>query len=133
MVQFSYPSSTSPISGRNYCHRLLLIFLPSLQWRPLPKPFPTVPLDLSKIVSPMPFIFSIYPLPSGQNIICFTFRALKILVVPNIRKFSLNYYLCKNSLVLRLPSGTVDKNLPAGAGEMSSIPGPGIFHMLWSN
>lgn len=50
------PSSTSPICGRNYCHRLLLI-LPSLQWRPPPQPFPTVPLDLSKIVSPMPFLY----------------------------------------------------------------------------
>ena len=28
---------------------------------------------------------------------------------------------------------TVDKNLPASAGDMASIPGPGRFHMQWSN
>ena len=28
-----------------------------------------------------------------------------------------------------LPGGTVDKNLPANAGDMGSIPGPGRFHM----
>ena len=32
-----------------------------------------------------------------------------------------------------LPGGTVDKNLPANAGDMSSIPGPGRSHMPWSN
>ena len=26
-------------------------------------------------------------------------------------------------------SGTVDKNLPASAGDMGLIPGPGRFHM----
>ena len=31
------------------------------------------------------------------------------------------------------PSGRVDKNPPANAGDMGSIPGPGRFHMLWSN
>ena len=31
------------------------------------------------------------------------------------------------------PSGTVDKNLPANAGDMGLILGPGRFHMLWSN
>ena len=31
------------------------------------------------------------------------------------------------------PSGTVDKNPPASAGDMGSIPGPGRFHTLWSN
>ena len=30
------------------------------------------------------------------------------------------------------PGGTVDENLPASAGDMSSIPGPGSFHMPWS-
>ena len=29
--------------------------------------------------------------------------------------------------------GTVDKNLPANAGGMGSIPGLGGFHVLWSN
>ena len=29
--------------------------------------------------------------------------------------------------------GTVDKNLPANAGDRGSIPGPGRSHMPWSN
>ena len=28
------------------------------------------------------------------------------------------------------PGGTVDKNLPANAGDMGSVPGPGRSHML---
>ena len=31
------------------------------------------------------------------------------------------------------PDGTVDRNLPAIAGDMDSIPGLGRFHMPWSN
>ena len=31
------------------------------------------------------------------------------------------------------PGGSVDKNLPASAAYMGSIPGLGRFHMLWSN
>ena len=31
------------------------------------------------------------------------------------------------------PGGTVDKNLPANAGDMSSIPGLGRFHIPWGN
>ena len=31
------------------------------------------------------------------------------------------------------PGGAVDKNLPAEAGDMGSIPGPGRFHMPRSN
>ena len=31
------------------------------------------------------------------------------------------------------PGGAVFKNLPANAGDTGSIPGPGRFHMLWSN
>ena len=30
-------------------------------------------------------------------------------------------------------SGPVVENLPANAGDMGSIPGPGIFHMPWAN
>ena len=30
-------------------------------------------------------------------------------------------------------SGAVDKNLPANAGDMGSIPGPGRLQMLWSS
>ena len=31
------------------------------------------------------------------------------------------------------PGGSVDKNLSANAGDTGSIPGPGRFHMWWSN
>ena len=31
------------------------------------------------------------------------------------------------------PGGPVVENLPANAGDMSSIPGLGRFHMLWVN
>ena len=31
------------------------------------------------------------------------------------------------------PGGTVDKNPPANGGDMDLIPGPGRFHMPWSN
>ena len=31
------------------------------------------------------------------------------------------------------PGGTVDKNLPANAGDTGSSPGPGRSHMLRSN
>ena len=31
------------------------------------------------------------------------------------------------------PGGAVDKNPPANAGDRSSAPGPGRFHMPWSN
>ena len=31
------------------------------------------------------------------------------------------------------PGGGVVKNPPANAGAVGSIPGPGRFHMLWSN
>ena len=31
------------------------------------------------------------------------------------------------------PGGTVVKNLPANAGDMGLIPGPGRSHMPWSN
>ena len=31
------------------------------------------------------------------------------------------------------PRGPVVKNPPANAGDMGSIPGPGRFHMMWSN
>ena len=32
-----------------------------------------------------------------------------------------------------LSGGAVDRSLPANAGDMSSIPGLGRFHMLWVN
>ena len=30
------------------------------------------------------------------------------------------------------PGDTVDKNLPASAWDLGSIPGPGRFHITWS-
>ena len=35
--------------------------------------------------------------------------------------------------LLDFPGGAVDKNLPASAGDMGSIPHPGRSHVLWSN
>jgi len=35
--------------------------------------------------------------------------------------------------ILDFPSGTVEKNPPANAGDTGSIPGPGRFHMPQSN
>ena len=37
------------------------------------------------------------------------------------------------SLARDFPGGSVDKNLPANAGDMGSVPGPGRFYTLWSN
>ena len=31
------------------------------------------------------------------------------------------------------PGGTVDKNWPVNSGDTGLIPGPGRFHMPWSN
>ena len=31
------------------------------------------------------------------------------------------------------PGGLVDKNPPANAGDVGSVPGPGRFHVLWGN
>ena len=36
----------------------------------------------------------------------------------------------KNTQILDFPGGTVDKNLPANAEDVGSIPGPGRAHML---
>ena len=36
---------------------------------------------------------------------------------------------CDSKDAKDLPDGTLDKNLPAKAVDMGSIPGPGRFHM----
>ena len=41
-------------------------------------------------------------------------------------------FLAKN-IFQGFPHGPVVKNLPANAGDSSSIPGPGRFHVPWSN
>ena len=38
-----------------------------------------------------------------------------------------------NAAKLSFPGGAVVKNLPANAGDMGLIPGPGRSHMLRSN
>ena len=35
--------------------------------------------------------------------------------------------------MLDFPGGTVDRNPPANAGDMGSIPGPGRLHTPWDN
>ena len=47
-----------------------------------------------------------------------------LLIPPPIIRKVLNGDFC---------GGTVDKNLPASAGGRGLIPGPGRFHMPWSN
>ena len=45
-------------------------------------------------------------------------------------------YIChfkKNTYSWDFPGGAVGKNLPANAGDMGSVPGPGRFHMSRSN
>ena len=42
-------------------------------------------------------------------------------------------FIFKDIWPLRLTGGPVVKNLPANGGDMSLIPGPGRFHMPWSN
>ena len=42
-------------------------------------------------------------------------------------------YVLTLKTCLDFPGGAVDKNPPANAEDMGSIPGPGRFHMLWSN
>ena len=46
-------------------------------------------------------------------------------------------YLSKNKTLVGwggdFPGGPLVKNPPANAGSMGSIPGPGRFHMPWSN
>ena len=39
----------------------------------------------------------------------------------------------KKKEIWDFPGGTVIKNPPANAGHMGSIPGPGRYHMSWSN
>ena len=41
--------------------------------------------------------------------------------------------IIKKSTNRDFPGGAVDKNLPAIAGDMGLIPGPGRSHVLWSS
>ena len=42
-------------------------------------------------------------------------------------------HICIEKRGQGFPGGAVVKNLPANAGDMGSIPGPGRSHMPWSN
>ena len=37
------------------------------------------------------------------------------------------------TVIADFPGGAVDRNLPANAGHMCSIPGAGRFHIPWNN
>ena len=57
-----------------------------------------------------------------------------------INKSSLDFYCSrmpfekkKKSMYWGFPGGPVVKNPPCNAGNTSSIPGPGRFHMQWGN
>ena len=43
------------------------------------------------------------------------------------------FYLWIKATVKSFPGGALVKNLPASAGDTGSSPGPGRFHMPWSN
>ena len=42
-------------------------------------------------------------------------------------------HVVANSIISDLSGGAVDKNSPANAKDMGSVPGLGRFHMLWNN
>ena len=47
--------------------------------------------------------------------------------------FPRSRFRCQETTFLDFPGGPVDKNPPANAGDMGSIPGPGSFHTRWRN
>ena len=54
-------------------------------------------------------------------------KILQAIILQHIYIFSLK------NIFQGFPHGPVVKNLPASAGDTSSIPGPGRFHVPWSN
>ena len=46
--------------------------------------------------------------------------------------FKVLYYKIKKCYLSDFPRGAVDKNRPASAGDMGSVPDPGRFHKQWS-
>ena len=54
-------------------------------------------------------------------------------IILSIPIFIMRNFKHKYKLKEDFPGGAVDKNLPANAGDMSLIPGPGIFYLLQSN
>ena len=65
-------------------------------------------------------------------------KKLKIELTYDSAILLLGIYLKKTKTVTQkdiwgFPGGTVVKNLPANAGDTGSSPGPGRFHMPWSN
>ena len=67
----------------------------------------------------------LWSIECGQNdTVCFL--TISLIWLCSIFFFFFNY-------LLDFPSGALDKSLSANAGDTGSIPGPGRFHMLWSN
>ena len=59
--------------------------------------------------------------------LCFFCRLLAV----DIQIFKV--YIKKKKQIQGFPVGSVDKNVPVNAGDTGSVPGPGRFHMPWSN
>ena len=57
-------------------------------------------------------------------------RTSKI-ITESLKKITRSYGL--ELTILGFLGGSVDKNRPASAGDMGSIPGPGRSHKPWSN
>ena len=65
---------------------------------------------------------------------------LKLLTTPCPKMFrsgkmarSRSIFTAIKTRILDFPSGTMEKNPPANAGDTGSIPGPGRFHVPQSN
>ena len=67
-----------------------------------------------------------------QFILCESILIPLKIVVNSIKHIFIVKKILKE-LTWDFPGDTVDKNLPADAGDMGSIPGPGRFHMLQSS
>ena len=85
-------------------------------------------------------------IPKSSSLILeysFIVHFLKSGVLLNLLWITLTYLRWQNEafsqnaslriIILDLPGGTVDKNLPASAEDTGSIPGPGRLHMPQSN
>ena len=65
----------------------------------------------------------------------------KLLIINSPGRFKMQHNLIKalrrpaikNNCFRGFPGGSVVKNLPANAGDMGSVPGPGRSHMPWSS
>ena len=60
------------------------------------------------------------------HIITFSFMCLYFVGIQKLKRY------LKKERLRDFPVGAVVKNLPASAGDMGSIPGPGRSHIPWS-